>query len=79
MLATVLRFTFRFRWEVLERFSKAPLSANDIQRLDLNLTRLEEDWHSRGAIAKAKISDLFPDAQAKRVEPDVGSVRAVAE
>ena len=67
-LATVLRFTFRFRWEVLERFSKGPLSVDDIERLDLNLTRLEVDWHSRGAIAKVKISDLFPDAQAKRVD-----------
>lgn len=66
-LGTLLRFTFRFRWEVLERFSKGPLSAEDIERLDLNLTRITVDWESRGAIAGAGVPELFHGAQAARV------------
>jgi hypothetical protein len=67
-LVTLLRFTFRFRWEVLERFSKGPLSAEDVERLDVNLTRITVDWESRGAIAGADILALFPGDQARRVQ-----------
>jgi len=66
-LTTLLRFTFRFRWEVLERFSKGPLSVEDVGRLDINLTRIVVDWESRGAIAEADILGLFPGAQGDRV------------
>jgi hypothetical protein len=68
LLATTLRFTFRFRWEVLERFSKGPLSAQDIQQLAVNLTRITVDWQSRGVISKDGVVDLFPGAQGDRLK-----------
>ena len=68
MLAALLRFTFRFRWEVLERFSRGPLSAEDIERLDVNLRRITVDWESRGAMDKEQIPALFTSAQAARLQ-----------
>jgi len=64
----LLRFTFRFRWEVLERFSKGPLDNEDIERLEVNLTRITVDWESRGAIDQEKLSRLFSGAQAARLQ-----------
>ena len=66
-LATLLRFTFRFRWEVLERFAKDALSPEDIERLDVSLRRITVDWHSRGATASLNVAGLFDGAQASRV------------
>jgi hypothetical protein len=68
MLGTLLRFTFRFRWEVLERFAKGPLSADDIERLEINLTRITVDWESRGAMDEADIPKLFAGTQAARLQ-----------
>lgn len=47
MLADLLRFVFRFRWEVLEPYSKSSLTEIDLNRLDKALKRIKADWHSR--------------------------------
>jgi hypothetical protein len=63
-LGTLLRFTFRFRWEVLERFSKGPLGADDVEQLDVNLRRIIVDWESRGAAPQTDVLALFPEPKA---------------
>jgi len=68
MLATLLRFAFRFRWEVLEPFSRGPLTEWDVTRLDISLRRIRADWQSRGSISQEGITNLFTSEQAKRVD-----------
>jgi len=68
LLATLLRMTFRFRWEVLEPFTRGPLSRDDIARLDINLRRIKVDWQSRGSVGPEGILDLFEADQAKRLQ-----------
>lgn len=68
LLATLLRFAFRFRWEVLEPFTRGPLSDDDISRLDISLRRISVDWQSRGAFGEDDIMKLFAGDKAKRVE-----------
>jgi hypothetical protein len=68
LLATLLRFAFRFRWEVLEPFTRGPLSEEDVSRLDISLRRINVDWQSRGAFGQDDIMKLFPEDKAKRVE-----------
>jgi hypothetical protein len=67
VLATLLRFTFRFRWEVLERFTSGPLTEQDVKRLDNALKRIQVDWDSRGLGGQDEILALFPKENHKRV------------
>ena len=66
-LATLLRFTFRFRWEVLEPFTRGPLTKEDVARLDVCLRRIRVDWQSRGSIGQEDITKLFTGEQGTRV------------
>ena len=66
-LATVLRFTFRFRWEILEKFIGKMNSDDDVERLDNALHRIETDWESRGIGKESKILNLFSDENKQRV------------
>jgi hypothetical protein len=68
LLATLLRFTFRFRWEVLEPFTRGPLSDAEVAHLDVSLKRIECDWASRGAIDQSAIIELFAREQRKPLE-----------
>jgi hypothetical protein len=67
-LATVLRFAFRFRWEVLEKFGAHAMTGDDVERLDNALRRISKDWESRGIGAQDQISDLFPKEKRQRLE-----------
>jgi hypothetical protein len=60
-LATVLRFTFRFRWEVLEKFTKGTLTELDVERIRCAMTRMQSEWQSRGVGDQAAVEGLFPD------------------
>jgi TIR domain len=64
-LATVLRFAFRFRWEVLEKFTKGVMAESDVERLDSALTRMQVEWQSRGAGNRAAIEYFFPEGKAR--------------
>jgi TIR domain len=66
LLANVLRFTFRFRWEVLERFSKGPLDDGDVRVLDNTLRRIKKDWESRHVGDEKDIFDLFDEENRQR-------------
>ena len=68
MLATLLRFTFRFRWEVLEPFSRGPLSEDDVKRLEISMARIKADWESRGFIHPDSIGECFNAEQRKRLD-----------
>lgn len=60
VLANVLRSTFRFRWEVLEKFSSGPLTEDDVDRLKTAFTRIKQDWDSRSVGGEEDIFRLFP-------------------
>jgi hypothetical protein len=68
VLATLLRFTFRFRWEVLEPFSRGPLGEEDVKRLDISMARIRAEWESRGSIGPDVIVELFNADQRKRLD-----------
>lgn len=66
-LANLLRLAFRFRWEVLERFSKITLTEDDVEHLANILSRIEQDAESRGILDQDADMSVFPSDQAKRV------------
>lgn len=66
-LTTVLRFAFRFRWEVLEKFGGRPMTVEDVERLDNAFRRMKKDWESRGVVGTIQILDLFPEDKRQRV------------
>ena len=66
-LATVLRFVFRFRWEVLEKFGMSAMTVDDVGRLENALQRMEKDWESRGMGDKTMLIELFPADRKPRV------------
>jgi hypothetical protein len=59
-LATTLRYAFRFRWEILEKFTPIDLNDDDIIALDNALQRIEHDAESRGVSDEASLKSLFP-------------------
>jgi hypothetical protein len=59
-LSTMLRFAFRFRWEILEKFASVDLNDNDIIALDNTLQRIQYDAESRGVNDEASLISLFP-------------------
>jgi hypothetical protein len=78
-LATVLRFAFRFRWEVLEKFSGTAMTEADVDRLDIAFRRLQVEWASRGGGDQAAVEGLFPDDNSrnriKKIYADWASIR----
>jgi hypothetical protein len=65
-VATYLRYAFRFRWEVLEKFGTSPMSEDDVERLHNTLERMQAEATSRGIIGVDAILGLFPPEQANR-------------
>ena len=66
VLVTTLRFAFRFRWEVLEKFSKGPLAERDVEHLACALKRIETDWHSRGMTDESTLKRSFTQSDSER-------------
>ncbi len=67
VLATYLRYAFRFRWEVLEKFGTSPMSEDDVDRLHNTLERIRADATSRGIRGIDAILGLFTPEQANRI------------
>jgi hypothetical protein len=63
VLATLLRFAFRFRWEVLEPYTRGPLSEEEVARLDVSIARIRAEWESRGSLNRDAIREVFTDNQ----------------
>lgn len=68
VLADLLRFVFRFRWEVLEAFSRSPTGEEDLSRLSHVLERIKKDWESRHVGSQEEIMSLFSDEHRERFE-----------
>jgi hypothetical protein len=57
-LITVLRLTYRFRWEILKRYTNS-ITEEEIGELKDSLDRIETEARSRGLIDQEKILQLF--------------------
>ena len=68
VLANTLRSTFRFRWEVLEKFGKKIMTEDDVERLETAMMRIKQDWESRDIGGEKEILELFPqEDEQKRI------------
>ncbi len=66
VLGMIMRLTYRFRWEVLEKFSQGPLEEDDAGRLDNSMRRISIEAESRGISGEGVMADvvsLFPAEQ----------------
>jgi hypothetical protein len=77
VLVTALRFAFRFRWEVLEKFNKGGLTEADVERLDCALERIETDWFSRGMSDENVLRASFSPRDAGRLAKMSGQWRGL--
>jgi hypothetical protein len=66
-LASILRFAFRFRWEVLERFGTTAITEEDVTRLENAIRRIAKDWESRGMGGEEFVINLFPQEHTGRL------------
>ncbi|MFX0202091.1 MAG: hypothetical protein ACFFCW_38765 [Candidatus Hodarchaeota archaeon] len=67
VLAIFLRYAFRFRWELLEKFGTKPMSEDDVERLHNSLERIRADAASRGIESIEPLLALFPAEQANKI------------
>jgi hypothetical protein len=58
-LSTMLRYAFRFRWEILEKFARSDLAEEDIEALENALLRIEHDAESRGVSDEETLKSLY--------------------
>lgn len=58
-LSTTLRYAFRFRWEILEKFGQSDIKEDDIEALENALQRIEHDAESRGVSDEVSLKSLF--------------------
>jgi hypothetical protein len=75
VLATLLRLAFRYRWEVLEPFSRAPLGEEEVKRLDVSMARIKADWESRGSMDSNSIVECFTPDQQRRLNEMLAAYR----
>jgi len=68
VLVTTLRFAFRFRWEVLEKFSRRSITEADVELLACALKRIETDWYSRGMTDETTLKRSFTQSDSERFE-----------
>jgi hypothetical protein len=68
VIATILRFAFRYKWEILERFGKGAFNEEDAMRLDNAIRRINKDWESRGIGGEEVIIELFPKREATKIK-----------
>jgi hypothetical protein len=66
-LVTLLSMAYRFRWEVLERFTRRELAEEDVDRVANALRRIEQDAASRGMFNRVAILNLFTPDSAERI------------
>jgi len=66
-LASILRFAFRFRWEILEKFATHLKTIDDIEKLNNAISRLENDWESRGIGSQSDVLNLISEEKRQRV------------
>ncbi len=67
VLASFLRFAYRFRWEILEKFGTARISKDDVERLYNTMERIRADARSRGIAGIDSLLAFFPPEKARRI------------
>jgi len=66
-LVTLVRFTFRFRWEVLEKYKSGGMTEDDVERMDNAMRRIKADAESRGISREDDVISLFTADKAKYI------------
>ncbi len=66
-LATNLKFAFRFRWEVLDKFAHPGLTERDVDALEATMMRIEKEAQMRGMVDPEVMIRQFSRADAERV------------
>jgi hypothetical protein len=66
-LATILRFAFRFKWEVLEKFGRRTLTGDDLIQVENAMKRIKKEWESRGLVRDDSYIRLFSSEKARRI------------
>ena len=64
----ILKFAFRFRLEVLEKFTKRPLTGDDIPLIDNAIRRIKVDTESRGISDPNALINAFPEENRGAIE-----------
>jgi hypothetical protein len=67
VLATLLRYAFRFRFEILEKFAKPEISDTEIIRLENAVERIEIEADSRGVTDEEMLAKIFSKSELERV------------
>jgi hypothetical protein len=67
LVGKILRYTFRFRWEILEKYTKQPLTVDDVECIDNTLRRIKVDVESRGINSPEELVDSFPQANRPQI------------
>lgn len=67
-LVTLVRFTFRFRWEVLEKYKSGEMTEDDVERMDNAMRRIKADAESRGISREDDVISLFTADKAKYIK-----------
>ncbi len=68
VLASYLRFAFRFRWEILEKYTVGNLSEEDVERLYNSMERIRTDAKSRGIAGIDAVLPVFDSDQMKKIQ-----------
>jgi hypothetical protein len=67
VLETAMRLTYRFRWEILERF-QGRIEVSDIEIIENRLVAAEQELMYRGAAGNDRIYELFDGEARKEIE-----------
>ena len=62
-LGTLLRYAFRFRWEVLEKYSAMVMVESDVTKLQNALLRIRRDWETKGVGGKDYVRQFYPEKE----------------
>lgn len=66
-LAILLRYAFRFRFEILERFCRSNMVSEDVPRLKNALWRLARDWETRKMGGEDFVKQFYPAVEGDRI------------
>lgn len=65
-LMTILKMTYRFRWEIIERF-KGGIKKEEVTEFENILEKMEQEAQSRGLIDPEELCKNFSDSEVKEI------------
>lgn len=66
-LASLHRFCFRFRCEILDHYCNSNIKKSDVDKLENAFSRMRNEWHSRGSLDIHSIKKFFSPAKWERI------------